>query len=767
MRRLNLLLIPLLLTPWYGCMVASLAVAGEAPGPARYWAMWRDGTTQSAPRMEGQWWEDGATLAGRRLHEPDKGLRLISHLDLKPSTPSVYVQMANGDVLPGRVSQCLPAMPDGDLPARVLVSPEAPILTSEGAGVWVRADAIARIVAARTDASAREPGTLILADGRVVSANMVRWAEQGVRALTDAGIVNIALGELADVHLPRVDRVAAVIDDAVFPPLPKERVIARLETAEGAALTWRRAMTFVSQEPVGRAARGKPPETRTFLHIQPGWALGPLMVPADTIANVGFRHLDEVPLGHLPAEVLEQQTGIHAWPWQRNRSVRGETLRSGQAMADLGLGTHSHVQLAFELPPGARQFSTRVGIDNSVSSGGCAEVKVFADRPSGQPLFASGHLRGGKEPIRIGPLDISQAKRLVLVTDMAHRDRPADAYPFDIGDHVNWLLPIVACEAPAVDRSALVRRFVGGWERWTMDETVGTRIDVAPRWDEAAEQWAIEVSLPERGTIELTRRIAMQSMTSDVLEVVVSPDLASLAERIEVRVDGERQELASERLHSSSGRRERAVREKRRQDGQAPPPDFRGAVLRWDLHAFAGRDAELSLRISAGPEVERIAWHALRFVAAVDMPADGALPEPGVRLTSLQPIDAKGAEHGKPQANRLPRAGRDKDLPIRFRSRQFDDGYGLTGKSSVTFAVEPNYKRFVALAGGCSDRPCPLQVLLDEEPVWQSGPLDENVPAKPLSLDIPPGTKTLTLQLPASSSGYLSGAFANAGFVTE
>ena len=286
-------------------------------------------------------------------------------------------------------------------------------------------------------------------------------------------------------------------------------------------LTYRRewsrvALAKMTAKPKTRAAvRRGWSEPIEYLHVQPSWALSPLLVPIETICCQSFRTRNEMPLSLLPAEVLKQQSGIHNWSWCRNRNVRGEVLRSGRIAADLGVGTHSYCEIAFDLPAGAKQFTTLVGLDAGMGEKACAAGKIYRDRVSGKPLWAGDALRGDDEPVRVGPLDVAKAKRLVLVTDSAQQKRIEGAYPFDIGDHVNWLLPMLAIEEEDVDRGELLRRFVSNWNAWELTPADAARIVATPVWDELRGRWAAALRRRARGPLCLrVRRRSCRTSTT-------------------------------------------------------------------------------------------------------------------------------------------------------------------------------------------------------------------------------------------------------------
>ncbi len=70
-------------------------------------------------------------------------------------------------------------------------------------------------------------------------------------------------------------------------------------------------------------------------------------------------------------------------------------------VADVGIGMHSHCEVAFELPDGAISFAAWVGIDEAVGSGGCVRCKVYLDEVAGQPAWSSELLRGSDAPVGV------------------------------------------------------------------------------------------------------------------------------------------------------------------------------------------------------------------------------------------------------------------------------------------------------------------------------------------------------------------------------
>ena len=201
----------------------------------------------------------------------------------------------------------------------------------------------------------------------------MRWRAGGIQALTEHDLVDVSFAEIADLHLPKVNTLAAVLDDGLFPPQGPDATVARLEAVHGAVLTYHRDMSLLGVSRTGADGRGSRPDT--YLHLQPAWSLAPLLVPIESVRRQSFRAAAEVPLSVLPAAVRKQRAGIHAWPWRRNQNVEGEPLSSGHVSVDLGVGTHSYCEIAFELPPGAAAFTSLVGIDRSIGPGACAAAE--------------------------------------------------------------------------------------------------------------------------------------------------------------------------------------------------------------------------------------------------------------------------------------------------------------------------------------------------------------------------------------------------------
>jgi len=742
-----------------------VAAAASARDEEAYWALFNDGSHVAADRFtRGQSWDDQTELAGRRLFDPANPVRVLCNTSLECSSAETYVQMANGDVVPGRVRQWLPASPELGLPQRLLISLRGVLRSPDPDGLAVRADRVLRVISGGTAVAEREPGTLVLASGRTAVATALRWTEAGVKALTVDGIVTAGFDQLAELHVPKVDMIEALLDDGQYPPLDEESLIGRLETVDGAVLTYRRRMTRVAFPKVTDLPprrRDDPAPTR-LIHMQPSWSLSPILLPVDAVYRRNYRAAGELPLSQLPAEVVGRQHGIHHWPWRRNRSVQGEALQSGRITVGLGLGTHSHSEIAFDLPPRARQFTTMVGLDDRVGDGGCVRVKVYRDRVSGRPLFSSGLLRGTDDPVPVGPLNLAGAERLVLVTEFAHDDRPPGADPFDVRDEVDWLLPTVTVEPQDVERDQLRRRFVPGWQMWTPDAQVAGRLNLSAKWDEALDRWVPVIHARGDQPVVLRRTVSPVSRANDLLELNVAPAEVAEAAEIELRVGGALVEpITAEFITEWRKRNSYQYR-------KYPFLVDHGLILRWDLKQYHGQNVELELSMVIDENGDGLQWrHGKLHSAIAGLPPDGQPLMPDVRLTSLKPIDVDAPrEKALPAANGWVKLG-GRSRPLKFLDQPFRDGYGMIQDSRVSFPVESSYKRFVAAVGCCEDQAGPFRVQLDDEVVWTGGPLSDRQQAVWLSIEIPPGTKKLTLATGGEGAYASYAAWVDAGFCTQ
>ena len=151
------------------CRLFALLLLGMAASAVRaddtgnFYALFYDGSHVSAPALNAEiWWSDTATIGGRRLFGTENPVRVLQAMTPRAVMKGPRVVMANGDVLPGRITGFMPAVPAEGTPARLLVSLDGSLVAPDPRGLFVRADRVLRLASAGPGADV-EPGTLLLA----------------------------------------------------------------------------------------------------------------------------------------------------------------------------------------------------------------------------------------------------------------------------------------------------------------------------------------------------------------------------------------------------------------------------------------------------------------------------------------------------------------------------------------------------------------------------------------------------------------------------
>jgi hypothetical protein len=265
----------------------------------------------------------------------------------------------------------------------------------------------------------------------------------------------------------------------------------------------------------------------------------------------------------------------------------------------------------------------------------------------------------------------------------------------------------------------------------------------------------------------LTRKVVI-TPTSDVLELLTAAPIRLQSHDLSLQVNG-----TTLPWHANRDREQLA--------GRQPPRRSLRPVLRrnddedtqddtlaywWDLQAYRGQTVTLQLRLQADFLDVEYTWGALSLRAAVaNLPADGNLPKPAVWLTELEPIER--SSH-KDRGHPLPRAiPADRPQPLRLRGQLFAEGYGMMRNSAVTFALQPEYRTFVALVGTCTETSGPFRVLLDGRPVWETPSKSSLEGGEWIEIPLPPGTEKLTLETGPDGGYHGYSAFAHAGFLLD
>jgi hypothetical protein len=752
---------------------ALLLLGASVPllGADRYQA-WLDDGTQLSARTLPTWPIPGLPYRfdSRDLVQSSNPVRLMVDRQAAVTLAPPYVVLANGDILTGTPTHLAPDEGRIGLVSRVSVQLESPLMPVGGTAALVRTDRVLRIVAtSEAEASSPPPGTVVLADGRRLSARSIRWKETGLLVLTEAGIVEASFGDLVDVVFPGVDRTAAVLVDNLWAGGTSDAAIARIQMRGGAVITASR----VSRE-VERIRRRGRSTSDAYYYCQPAWADGPLALPEPLVAWIGYRAANEAPLPMLPSETLANRRLIsRPAPWLANRAAGGGLLASdersdsggGLRVSDVGLVTHSHSEIAFDLPVAARTLEISVGIDRAAGGGGCVRCKVLAEKSGGEVLWESGVFQSSDGVQETGLLDVAGLVRVVLVTEFAHDDRPAGADPLDIRDQVCWLDPLVRLDLEGSGQAERVLAVLAGVGDWHLAGDGWRDLAIASRWNATIACWEPVLSLPRDAELRLTRQFRV-SRTADIVELLTACPLNLEEHDFELKANGKpllwRNNADRSQLKAWVARYGRS-RSRDNDDNSALTDRL---AYWWDLSPFQGEQVDLELTIRGNRERSEIAWRGLSIRSAIGNLPESELPlAPDIALTSLAPL--KLASHsdrqrGVPLKDAIP-TGKNGE-PIRFLGQQFTGGYGMSRNSAISVEIPAGSKRFVALAGCCFQVAGPLQVLIDDRVVWERTVLTSLTPAEQLAIDIPPGAKTLTLQSGPEGSYYGFAAWANAGF---
>lgn len=698
-------------------------------------------------------------LDGRALADPANPIRFFQNLtinEIKPLT-APYIELTNGDVLPGKVLEVVEESPHTNTPEHAVVSLGGSVhswLAQEGT-VRIRFDRIRRIVLAETTNGDLRPGQLVLIDGRVVPFTRHRFTASGVRVLNDEANESAAWNEVAEFY-PAAESIltseAAILDDLLAPcPTPDSR-LGRITTDDGAVLTFREAMLVPERSVNGMPHHG----------VQPTWALDIIRVNFAQIAMISFREHNQIALSMLPARTLAESSATgFVWRWQRDRSIRNRILASGTAVADFGVGSHSYSEISFAMPMGATTFSASVGIDKSVDRGGCVQVRILrgAEQIDQNPAWQSGYLIGKQEPVAVS-VPLTGFQQVVLVTDYGHDGRPAGSDPFDIRDEVNWMAPLVTIDMNIARQNDLALEYramqLTGWD---IAEADLNRFQLGMWFNPAQGRWITSLEPKQQEAYEashvvltLARKVAVSEEANWIPVSLTGSGTGANTLVASVDVNGE--PLAS----VSSG------------DASASGAAATYAVRAWDLNAFNGQDVDLTIKVSlptAGTyQMRGFSFDSLGVVPYVD--TDNGKPlTPAIELTSLNPT-----EFTVPGREEMPPADKVNDeTPLTIMALPVEKGYSFPPGTTLTYVLDPDYTRFQALLGMTSGTSTvgPIEILVDEEVIWSSlsgigGTGQFSLLTRPyqLDLELPMGASAMQIK---TGGGGGAVTFGYAGFV--
>jgi len=484
--------------------VLCLAGVSVSPGQeGRYLAVFADARRVVGDELSG-WGQSPAAprLGSEPLGDPTRPLQWF----LDRSQPlwnasnctAGYVEFIGGDRLVGQVTGAEQGDSIGADPGAFFLRVRPAYGREMPAGLarsvlGVSAAFVCRIVWGRQPHRAFSPATLFLRDGGRLRFTAIRWHVDEVSVLLEDGMRRIALTELAELHMPARDPWETYYRElAILNPGSGEALF-RLETADGMVLTCCGGRFKAAEMEKPKPRKNRPPANPVdhWYHlVQPAWSADAIWLPFNRIVRRTYFKPHELPLARLtPDSVVQKSMTGFPWRWRPGRNAQGGQLMVGGKVVSGGLGVHANNELTFTLPAFAQSFRTRIALDAVAGRGGCVRGLVYLDSPKSKPLYRSDIIVGSGKILDSGDLDLPAAKnrprRLILVADAAHEDRPPGADPLDIRDTLDWIDPVLRLD-PGRLQAAVVRSVladVPAWEGWAPSLSGGTYIPMRSQWD--------------------------------------------------------------------------------------------------------------------------------------------------------------------------------------------------------------------------------------------------------------------------------------------
>ena len=302
-----------------------------------------------------------------------------------------------------------------------------------------------------------------------------------------------------------------------------------------------------------------------------------------------------------PLSAVEPSASRHeavfsqAWGTVRtDTNVHGDPLRAAGREFAWGFGVHAYHELEFELPPSARRFRTKLGLDPWAGTGGCARGRVQLGE---ETLFESPLMIGAGPAVECGPLPLRPgAARLLLVADADAGERPPGADPFDIRDVFNWLEPVVEFDPDGLRRE-IERFYLCGYlglEGWKVQAEDGGNWRPVNRFDEADQKFpGFRLWLQIDGPFTLTRQVPADLQLPMAQLLLGRAARSSAMVRVEISIDGRR--LLRESLAGPEG----------------TPATLRVAV---PLPRTLAKSAEITVRLEPAGRSALVDWRGLSLV---------------------------------------------------------------------------------------------------------------------------------------------------------
>jgi hypothetical protein len=526
-------------------------LASAAEHPLRYVALLSRGQRIESDRLT-NWHVANALpqLGSTSLLDPANAFRWLIHRTRRlAETPPAYVEMTNGDRLPGVVVDYRSGGEDiyhplpPHLIVRVTTSFEPPN-NKPVPEIRVATQFVRRVVWQRRGAASATPGTALYRDGRTLPFRAVRWKRGEVQVLLADGSRLVDWDELAELQLPAADPWSAWFDQvATVCPTSDSRLL-QAETATGLVATASLA-TFAAR------FEGNSADPDRWVHgLQPAWSLDILWIPFREIAVYRCFAPQEAPLSLFLPENIQQGWGLAAaGRAQVNRSASGSPLASRRLEFGWGFGVAGGAELSFALPAGVRAVRTSVCLDRSVDGGGCIRPRIFLGDTKGKPLWEGPVLVGSETAADTGRIALvanaKETQTIVLQIDAVLASQPRGADPLDIRDRADWCDPLVELD-PAFVQAELDRRLGQqflAWRGW--DVRAGGGSSAAADWQVLLHQnaeipGAFEPAIHVEHRPLVLRRDLTIGPRDNWLVIAATRASSRLPEpKIEVRIDGQ------------------------------------------------------------------------------------------------------------------------------------------------------------------------------------------------------------------------------------
>jgi hypothetical protein len=380
--------------------------------------------------------------------EPGNPFRWLRFRGRQPAEiPAAYVEMINGDRLPGVVvdyrggSESKDRSESPHLVVRVTLGFEPPD-NKPVPEIRVLTQYVRRIVWQRHEALAYQPGRAQYRDGRVQAFRAVRYKSGEVHVLLDGGDMSIDWDDLAELHLPAVDPWKVWMEQlAALCPTSDTRLL-QVETTTGLIVTASTARFSARFE-------GNSAEPDRWVHgLAPVWSLDILWIPLRDVTVYRSFAQNEVPLSRIGPQQASGRGGLEkARPVQIDRSVQGTLLQNRSLEFGWGFGVSGGTELVFNVPAGARSLRTAVCLDKSAEDGGCIRPRILSRGERDEVLWEGPVIVGSDKTVDSGVIDLATTnwadRKLVLQTDAVLTGQPRGADPLDIRDHTNWCDPLL------------------------------------------------------------------------------------------------------------------------------------------------------------------------------------------------------------------------------------------------------------------------------------------------------------------------------------